>query len=81
MGGCLTCHNNAMIVTDAGSRFSNQSSAYNFSVARSNAGNPDGSTLLVKASGGGSHSGGAQWPVGSGAYNTAKSWITSGQAQ
>ena len=81
MNGCLTCHNNSMIVTDGNNRFSNQSTAYNFAVARSNAGNPDGSTFLVKVSGGASHGGGAQWPFGSAAYNTAKSWMTSGQAQ
>ena len=52
MNGCLTCHNNAMIVTDGNNRFSNQSTAYNFAVARSNAGNPDGSMFLVKVSGG-----------------------------
>lgn len=80
MNGCLTCHNNASIVTDASKRFSNQSTAYNFAVARSNAGNPDGSTFLVYASGGSGHSGGAQWPVGSAAYNTARSWMTSGMA-
>ena len=81
MNGCLTCHNNAGIVTDANSRFGNQSQAYNFAVARSNASNPDSSTFLVKASGGASHSGGQQWAVGSGPYNTAKSWMTTGMAQ
>ena len=77
---CLTCHNNASIVTDANSRFSNQSTAYNFAVARSNASNPDASVFLIKASGGGSHGGGAQWPVNGPAYNLAKSWMSTGMA-
>jgi hypothetical protein len=81
MSGCLSCHNNAAIVTNSNSRFSNQASAYNFAVARSSASNPDNSTFLIKASGGASHGGFQQWPVGSAAYNTAKAWMSTGMSQ
>jgi hypothetical protein len=80
MGGCPTCHNSNTFFPDVNDsrRFSDQSSAYTFAVARSNASNPDGSTLLIKASGGNSHTGGAVWPLNGPAYNTAKSWMTTG---
>jgi len=76
---CNACHTNTAIVgTSMLYDAADDAGAHAVITGEVDLANPAASELLVKASGGGGHGGGAPWPAGGSQAQTVEAWITAG---